>query len=118
MLAQKTHQQIYFWALAYLCFSVPFMSKWMPFTIGVAALALNYLLEGNFLAKLKTALDEPWALLLIIFYILHLLSVSYSTNVSEANRDVFLKLPLFILPLVLPTITISKNKKTDCSSLG
>lgn len=111
MLSQKTHQQIYFWALAYLCFSVPFMSKWMPFTIGVAALALNYLLEGNFLSKLKTAFAEPWALLLIIFYILHLLSVSYSTNVSEANRDIFLKLPLFILPLVLPTITISREQK-------
>ena len=111
MLSQKTHQQIYFWALAYLCFSVPFMSKWLPFTIGVAALALNFLLEGYLLSKLKKAFAEPWALLLILFYVLHLVSVTYSANISEANRDVFLKLPLLIFPLVLPAIELSKKQQ-------
>ena len=48
MLSQETHRKIYFWALAYLFFSVPFMSKWLPFTIGVVILALNFLAEGTF----------------------------------------------------------------------
>lgn len=111
MFSEKTHQEIYFWALTYLCFSVPFMSKWLPFTIGVVALGLNFLLEGNLLSKLKKASGESWALLLILFYTLHLVSVAYSTNVSEANRDIFLKLPLLILPLVLPSVSISKEQK-------
>lgn len=111
MFSQKTHQQIYFWVLTYLCFSVPFMSKWLPFTIGVVALALNFLLEGNLLSKLKKASAEPWALLLILFYGLHLVSVTYSTNISEANRDIFLKLPLLILPLSLHSVSISKEQK-------
>ena len=111
MLPEETHQKIHFWALSYLFFSIPFMSKWLPFTIGVVVLALNFLAEENLFSRLKKAVQTPWVLLFVIFYTLHLLSVTYSTNISEANRDLLLKLPLIIIPVVLSSITLSKSQK-------
>ena len=111
MLSQETHQKIYFWALAYLCFSVPFMSKWLPFTIGVVVLALNFLAEGNLFSRLKKLVRTPWVLLFVLFYVLHLASAAYSTNFSEANRDLFLKLPLLIIPVALLSVALSESQK-------
>tara|TARA_B100000900_G_scaffold304104_2_gene262725 strand:- start:2234 stop:3577 length:1344 start_codon:yes stop_codon:yes gene_type:complete len=111
MFSQETHHKIYFLALVYLCFSVPFMSKWLPFTIGVVALLLNYLLEGNLSLKLKKAVCTPWVLLFVIFYVCHLISVTYSTYIFEANRDLFLKLPLLIVPVVLSSVILSESQK-------
>ena len=113
MFSQEIHQKIYFWALAYLCFSVPFMIKWIPFTIGVVILALNFLLEENLFLRLKKAVRTPWVLLFVLFYVSHVISVAYSTNISEANKDLFLKLPLLIIPIALSSILLSKFQKAS-----
>ncbi|MBF90762.1 MAG: hypothetical protein CMP75_03250 [Flavobacteriales bacterium] len=111
MLSHETHQKIYFWTLAYLCFSVPFMSKWLPFTIGVVILALNFLAEGNLFSRLKKVIRTTWVLLFVLFYVLHLVSAAYSTNFSEAFRDFFLKLPLLIIPVALLSVALSESQK-------
>ena len=111
MVSKELHQKIYFWALAYLFFSVPFMSRWLPFTIGIVVLGINFLVERNLLSRLKKAVRTPWALLFVLFYILHIISAAYSTNLSEANRDLFLKLPLLIIPIVFSSIDLSEFQK-------
>lgn len=111
MLSKKLHQEIYFWALAYLCFSLPFMSKYLPFAIGLGGLLLNWIAEGELLVKIKKSIATPWVLLFVVFYLLHLFSASYSINQVEAHRDLILKLPLLLLPLVLPAITLSSKQK-------
>ena len=111
MISKEIHQKIYFWALAYLFFSVPFMSRWLPFTIGIVVLALNFLVEGNLFSRLKKTARNPWALLFVLFYVLHIISAAYSTNHSEANRDLFLKLPLLIIPIVLSSNVITEFQK-------
>ena len=111
MFSQEIHQKIYFWALAYLCFSVPFMSKWLPFAIGIVVLLLNFLAEGKLFLRLKKAVRTAWVLLFVLFYALHLVSVAYSTYISEANRDLFLKLPLIIVPVVLSSVALSESQK-------
>ena len=117
MLSQEIHQKIYFWSLAYLCFSVPFMSKFLPFTIGVVILILNFLFEGNLFLRLKKIVRTPWILLFVIFYVLHLISAFYSTNFSEANRDLFLKLPLLIVSITFSSISLSKSQKQRLYSI-
>ena len=116
MFSQETHQKIYFWALSYLFFTVPFMSKWLPFTIGVVVLALNFLVEENLFSRLKKVVRTPWVLLFFFFYVLHLISVAYSTNISEANRDLFLKLPLLIIPIALSSVNLSESQKNKLFS--
>ena len=116
MFSQEKHQKIYFWALSYLFFTVPFMSKWLPFTIGVVVLALNFLVEENLFSRLKKVVRTPWVLLFVLFYVLHLISVAYSTNISEANRDLFLKLPLLIIPVVLSSVNLSESQKNKLFS--
>ena len=111
MISKDIHQKIYFWALAYLFFSVPFMSRWLPFTIGVVVLVINFLVERNLFSRLKKAVRTPWALLFVFFYVLHIISAVYSTNLSEANRDLFLKLPLLIIPIVFSSIDLSEFQK-------
>ena len=118
MLSQETHQKIYFWSLAYLCFTVPFMSKWLPFTIGVVILGLNFLFEGNLFSRLKKIVRTPWILLFVIFYVLHFISAFYSTNFSEANRDLFLKLPLLIVSVAFSSVSLSKSKNRDYIRFG
>ena len=93
------------------------MIKWIPFTIGVVILALNFLLEENLFLRLKKAVRNPWVLLFVLFYVSHLISVAYSTNISEANKDLFLKLPLLIIPIVLPSILLSKFQKQRLYSI-
>ena len=117
MLSQQTHQKIYFWSLAYLCFTVPFMSKLLPFTIGVVILGLNFLFEGNLFSRMKNAVRTPWVLLFVLFYVLHLISAVYSTNFSEANRDLFLKLPLLIVSVAFSSISLSKFQKQRLYSI-
>ena len=68
MLSQETHQKIYFWSLAYLCFTVPFMSKWLPFTIGVVILGLNFLFEGNLFSRMKNVVRTPLVLLFVLHF--------------------------------------------------
>ncbi len=111
MLSKKLHQEIYFCALAYLCFSVPFMSKLLPFTLGLGVLLLNWIVEGELLLKVKKSVSTPWVLLFVVFYLLHLFSASYSINHAEAHRDLILKLPILLLPLVLPAIALSSKQK-------
>ena len=117
MLSQETHQKIYFWSLAYLCFTVPFMSKWLPFTIGVVILGLNFLFEGNLFSRMKNVVRTPLVLLFVLLYVLHLISTLYSTNFSEANRDLFLKLPLLIVPVAFSSIPLSKSQKQRLYSI-
>ena len=76
MFSQETHQKIYFWALSYLFFTVPFMSKWLPFTIGVVVLALNFLVEENLFSRLKKVVRTPWVLL--FFFLLRITSYKCS----------------------------------------
>ena len=118
MFSQEIHQKIYFWALAYLCFSVSFMSKFLPFTIGVVVLILNFLFEGNLFLRLKKIVRTPWVLLFVLFYVLHLISAFYSTNFSEANRDLFLKLPLLIVSVTFSSVSLSKSQKRDYIRFG
>ena len=117
MLSQETHQKIYFWSLAYLCFTVPFMSKWLPFTIGVVILGLNFLFEGNLFSRMKNVVRTPLVLLFVLLYVLHLISAVYITNFSEANRDLFLKLPLLIVPVAFSSIPLSKSQKQRLYSI-
>lgn len=117
MLSQETHHKIYFWSLAYLFFTVPFMSKWLPFTIGVVILGLNFLFEGNLFLKMKNVVRTPLILLFVLFYLLHIISTIYSTNFSEANRDLFLKLPLLVVPVAFSSISLSNSQKQRLYSI-
>ena len=75
------------------------------------------MVEGNLSSRLKKIVHSPWVLLFVLFYILHLISAVYSTNFSEANRDLFLKLPLLIVSVAFSSISLSKFQKQRLYSI-
>lgn len=72
-------------------------------SIGQAVLAINWVVEGNFISKWKSFIRNKPAVVLCSFYIMHLLGLLYSTNFNYGMEDINKKLPLLLFPLVLST---------------
>jgi hypothetical protein len=71
----------------------------------------NWLLEGQFKQKWNQLKSNKIYWSLIAIYLLHLLSVIYSNNLSDAINDLRVKLPLFVLPTVyFCTQSLSKKE--------
>lgn len=90
----------------------------MPLSNGInsicqAALAINWLAEGNFIFKFNSFKKNKAALVLCSFYVMHLLGLLYTTNFSYGFEDLNKKVPLLLFPLVLSTSRplIDKEKK-------
>ncbi|MFN5324605.1 MAG: O-antigen ligase family protein [Bacteroidota bacterium] len=102
-------KEIYFFGLILLAVSMP-LSK---FTMSIAQFMLvgSWLIGGNLLQKLKRFLTSPITLLFFFVYALHILGVAWSEDTSSAWRDVRIKMPLLLLPLILstsPTLSMSR----------
>ena len=84
----------------------------IPLTGGIIVLGLIWLGNFKFKHKLKTLLTKPFALCFIAFYILHLVSLLYSTNTVVAQNDLSLKVTLLLLPIFMfSTSLFSQQKK-------
>lgn len=82
----------------------------LPFSIRFCHLALllfmvSCLAEGNLIQKGRAILQNPFAWILPLFFILHVISVAYSENVSNAWTNVDKKIAFFFAPLVIVTAT-------------
>jgi hypothetical protein len=80
-----------------------------------ALFLVNWLVEADFKAKynrVKTMkLTYPF-FAVISFYLLYIIGITYSSNLDFAKTDILLKVPFFVLPLVILTLnsTIWKPK--------
>lgn len=59
-----------------------------------------WILEGNIKEKLKRAFTYPVFLVLAGVFVLHLIGLIYTTDLDYALRDIRIKLPLLLLPLI------------------
>ena len=84
----------------------------VPLTGGIIVLGLIWLATFNYKEKLKALSKNPISLAFISFYLLHLVSLIYSTNKAVAHSDLELKVTLFLLPIfMLSTSLFSQQKK-------
>ncbi len=95
------HKDIYFIALLLMVTSLP-LSR---FGMSVAQLILagNWLLEGKFRKKFNRLRYNLPALLLISFYLLHVIGLINSSDIDYALKDLRIKFPLLVLPLIMST---------------
>lgn len=71
----------------------------------------NWLLEGQFKQKWDLLKSNKIYWALIVIYLLHLISILYSHNLTDAINDLRVKLPLFVLPTVyFSTTKLSKKE--------
>jgi hypothetical protein len=90
---------IYFTGLLLLVASLPlslFLTSISQFILSVA-----FLFEGNFIEKFKRFFRNKPAMLLAGIWILHLIGLLWTTDMNEGIKDLRIKLPLLILPLII-----------------
>ncbi len=95
------HKDIYFIALLLMVVSLPLSRFGM--SVAQLALAANWLLEGKFRKKFNRLRYNLPALILISFYLLHVIGLIYSSDMDYALKDLRIKLPLFVLPFIMST---------------
>ena len=105
--AEKVLKYLYWIGLAFMIISIPIFNVGMSIAeIWLAALALLYFISGMFFdLNIKYLLRNPFKNPLFIIpaslYLIHIIGLLYSDDISYGIRDLRVKLPLLILPFVL-----------------
>ncbi len=103
------HRYIYFFGLALLVVSLPLS----VFLLSVAQIILlvNWLAENNWLEKWEQAKKHKGVFAFAVIYMVHLIGMFYSTDWNYGLHDLKIKLPLFILPIIIGTTSpLSKQE--------
>lgn len=101
LLPQKFHFYIFVFSLIILVIGMP-LSKFLM-SLSQIILIANWILEGNIKNKLSSFFKNKAALALSSLLLLHFLGLLYTSDFNYAFKDIRIKLPLLILPLVLST---------------
>ncbi len=108
---EKYHYYIYIFALIVLVAGLPF-SKFLM-SLSQIILACNWLLEGNLKNKFTSFWKNKTALILSSLLLLHFVGLIYTSDYNYAFKDIRIKAPLFILPLIISTSKPLSKKLFD-----
>lgn len=98
MFPNSWHRHIFLFGIIGLAGGMLFGAA--PMSIAQAILLANWLLEKNFSEKWQQLKSNKIFWVLAAFFILHLLGLLYTTNLTRGLEDIKIKLPLIILPVV------------------
>ncbi len=98
----NTHTYLHIFGLSGIAVGIP-LNK-IVMSIGMMFVVLNLLLEGDFKSYYKNLKTNKTYLLILGFFLLHVISIFWSTNLEYFIDDLRVKLPL----LVLPTVIVAK----------
>ena len=99
LLKPEWHRWIYLAALALVAIGLPLSKAIM--SIGEIALVANFLLEGRFREKLQSLKAQPTIWLFAAVFGLHVIGLIWSTDLARGLKDVNIKLPLLVFPIVI-----------------
>ena len=107
----KLQDKILYWLII-----VFFISLFIPRVPVASNILLGCLLLFSFFytkLQLKWQLlkERPFILLMIAYYLLHVISLLWSTDKQEAAAQLAIRLPVFILPLAVGTLLIEEELK-------
>jgi hypothetical protein len=105
---QQFSFNLYFLGLIVLVFSLP-LSKF-GMSIAQIGLVISWLVGGDFKNKFKTFFASLIALLLTSVFFLHVAGLIWTTDFAYAWKDIRIKAPLLLMPLLLST-SPGLNKK-------
>ena len=108
---EKHHRYIYIFALIMLVVGLP-LSKFLM-SLSEIILACNWLLEGNLKNKFIAFWKNKTALIISSLLLLHFIGLFYTSNFAYAFKDIRIKTPLFILPLIISTSKPLSQKLFD-----
>lgn len=95
------HFRIYYSILIIFAVSLPLA----PFIVSISQflIVLNWLLERNFHEKFKKLKSRKAILFVISILIIHAIGMIYSENLGEGFKDLKIKLPLLVFPIIIGT---------------
>ena len=98
---KQIHEQVYFYTLIFIAISLPLSI----FTTSMfqIILILNWVVEGSYREKWLSAKKNKALLVLLLLYLLHVVGLFWSEDLAYGLKDMKIKLPLLILPLVVAT---------------
>ena len=100
---------VYFFALCMLAASIPLSNAGM--SIAQMLLVGNWLLEWHMPGRFKSFFRNRTALILCSLYVLHIIGLIYTVDFDYALKDLKIKLPILILPLIVATSETLDYKK-------
>ena len=93
------HSSIYYLGLILMAIGLPLSNFLM--SIAQFVLVVNWFWEGNIPQKFRQFRQNKSAVILSSVFLLHILGLAYTTDFGYALNDIRIKLPLFILPLII-----------------
>ena len=104
------HRIIYLFFLSVLLFGISTGKFFM--SIGTIGLSVNWFFEGGGSAKLQRLKKHSYsALILASAYLIHLIWLFNTDNFQYASKDLLVKLPLLLIPIVIGTTKALSNKE-------
>lgn len=100
-LGTKYHRWLYFIGL--MAVAVGLSVSKAVISIGVIWLVANWVWEGGFQAKWRLLQARKSIFILISVFALHLLGLLWTSDLQEGLKDIRIKLPLLLVPLVIGT---------------
>ncbi len=97
----KIHSNIYRAGLILLAVGLPLSVFLM--SIAQFVLIINWLLEGQLKKKVKSFFSNVPAMVFSAIFFIHILGLLYTTDFSYAFKDLRIKIPLLLLPLIIAT---------------
>lgn len=90
----------------------------IPFSVVYCHLALLIFLvvciaEGNFAQKARLIFQNPLAWVLPVFFVLHVVSLLYSSNTADGLTNIDKKLAFFLAPLIIVSATPFTKSEID-----
>lgn len=95
----KPANYIYYAGLLLLTASLP-LSKF-AMSISQFMIVGGWLLSGDLISRLRTFMRSTPALLLVSIFLLHIIGLAYTSDFNYAFKDIRIKLPLLLLPVIL-----------------
>lgn len=95
------HRYIYLYALLLIAVGLPFSEILLSF--GQFVLVINWLWEGQFHTKWERFSSNKVLWVFLLLYIVHVIWLFNTQNILYAFKDLKIKLPLLVLPLLIGT---------------
>lgn len=103
---------IFLSALILFLIGIPFSRFLM--SLGGVVLAANWFLEGNFIQKFKIAFQSKVVIACLLLYFVHIIGLISSENLHYGMQDLWIKVPLFFMPVIFYTSPPLSEKEFKC----
>jgi O-Antigen ligase len=98
---KQIHEQVYYYTLILIAISLP-LSIFATSMFQIV-LVINWVVEGQLGEKWKRAAGNRALQVFLLLYLMHLVGLLWSSDLAYGLKDMRIKLPLLLLPLIVVT---------------